>query len=92
MRPTRGSSESVKLTRYNGDCYAYGLVASGFIDGVLEAGLKPYDFCAVLPVLEGAGGIMTDWQGAPLGLASDGRVIAAGDQRFHELARARLAS
>jgi inositol-phosphate phosphatase / L-galactose 1-phosphate phosphatase / histidinol-phosphatase len=82
---------SVKLTRYNGDCYAYGLVASGFIDCVVEAGLKPYDFCAILPVIEGAGGVMTDWQGKPLGLASDGRVIAAGDRRLHELARARLA-
>lgn len=84
-------ASSVKLTRYNGDCYAYGLVASGFIDCVLEASLKPYDFCAVLPVIEGAGGVMTDWQGKPLGLASDGRVIAAGDRRLHDLARARLA-
>jgi inositol-phosphate phosphatase / L-galactose 1-phosphate phosphatase / histidinol-phosphatase len=82
---------SVKLTRYNGDCYAYGLVASGFIDCVVEAGLKPYDFCAILPVIEGAGGMMTDWDGSPLGLASDGRVIAAGDRRLHELVRARLA-
>ena len=82
---------SVKLTRYNGDCYAYGLVASGFIDCVVEAGLKPYDFCAILPVIEGAGGVMTDWQGKPLGLASDGRVVAAGDRRLHELARTRLA-
>jgi inositol-phosphate phosphatase / L-galactose 1-phosphate phosphatase / histidinol-phosphatase len=82
---------SVKLTRYNGDCYAYGLVASGFIDCVVEAGLKPYDFCAILPVIEGAGGLMTDWDGHPLGLASDGRVIAAGDRRLHELVRARLA-
>jgi len=82
---------SVKLTRYNGDCYAYGLIASGFIDCVVEAGLKPYDFCAILPVIEGAGGVMTDWQGKALGLASDGRVIAAGDRTLHELARARLA-
>jgi inositol-phosphate phosphatase/L-galactose 1-phosphate phosphatase/histidinol-phosphatase len=80
-----------KLTRHGGDCYAYGLVASGFIDCVVEAGLKPYDYCALVPVIEGAGGIMTDWQGQPLGLASDGRVIAAGDRRLHAAARALLA-
>ena len=82
---------SVKLTRYNGDCYVYGLIASGFVDCVVEAGLKPYDFCAILPVIEGAGGVMTDWDGHNLGLASDGRVVAAGDHRLHALARARLA-
>jgi histidinol phosphatase-like enzyme (inositol monophosphatase family) len=82
---------SAKLTRYNGDCYAYGLVAAGFIDCVVEAGLKPYDFCAILPVIEGAGGIMTDWQGQQLGLASDGRVVAAGDRRAHAAALAVLA-
>jgi inositol-phosphate phosphatase/L-galactose 1-phosphate phosphatase/histidinol-phosphatase len=80
-----------KLTRHGGDCYAYGLVASGFIDCVVEAGLKPYDYCALVPVIEGAGGIMTDWQGQALGLASDGRVIAAGDRRLHAAARTLLA-
>src|SRR5438132_560058 len=58
---------AAKLTRHGGDCYAYGLVASGFIDCVVEAGLKPYDYCALVPVIEGAGGIMTDWQGRTLG-------------------------
>jgi inositol-phosphate phosphatase/L-galactose 1-phosphate phosphatase/histidinol-phosphatase len=80
----------VKLTRYGGDCYAYGLVASGFIDCVVEAGLKPYDYSALVPVIEGAGGVMTDWQGKPLGLASDGRVIAAGDPALHAAALALL--
>jgi len=68
-----------KLTVYGGDCYAYGLVASGFIDLVVEAGLKSYDFCALAPIVAGAGGAMADWQGKPLTLASDGRVVAAGD-------------
>jgi len=68
-----------KQTVYGGDCYAYGLVASGFIDLVVEAGLKPYDFCALAPIVAGAGGAMADWQGRPLTLASDGRVVAAGD-------------
>jgi len=83
---------AAKLTRHGGDCYAYGLLASGFIDCVVEAGLKPYDYCALVPVIEGAGGIMTDWQGRALGLASDGRVFAAGDRGLHAAARALLAA
>ena len=76
-------SGQVKLARYGADCYAYGLLASGFVDLVVEAQLKPYDYCAVVPVVEGAGGIMTDWHGRRLGLESDGRVVAAGDARMH---------
>ncbi|MDZ4277379.1 MAG: inositol monophosphatase family protein, partial [Erythrobacter sp.] len=64
---------------YGGDCYNYGLVASGHIDVVIEAGLKLYDYAALVPVVEGAGGIMADWQGNPLDAASDGTVIALGD-------------
>jgi inositol-phosphate phosphatase / L-galactose 1-phosphate phosphatase / histidinol-phosphatase len=79
-------SAAVKLTRFGADCYAYGLVAAGFIDLVLEASLKPYDFCAIIPIVEGAGGIATDWRGARLGLASDGRVLVAGDRELHEAA------
>ena len=79
-------SNAVKLTRFGADCYAYGLVASGFIDLVLEADLKPYDFCAMVPIIEGAGGVATDWHGAGLDLDSDGRVIVAGDPRAHRAA------
>ncbi len=64
---------------YGGDCYNYGLVASGHIDVVIEAGLKLYDYAALVPVVEGAGGIMADWQGNPLDAGSDGTVIALGD-------------
>jgi len=64
---------------YGGDCYNYGLVASGHVDLVVEAGLKLYDFAALVPVVEGAGGTMSDWQGNPLDAESDGRVIALGD-------------
>lgn len=67
---------------WGGDCYNYALVASGHLDLVIEEGLKIYDFAALVPVVEGAGGAMRDWQGAPLGLASEGRVIAAGDARL----------
>ena len=77
---------AVKLARYGADCYAYAQLASGFIDLVVEGGLKPYDYCALVPVIEGAGGVITDWQGRPLGLASDVKVAtprtlsAAADQ------------
>lgn len=84
-------SESVRSTTYGGDCYAYGLLASGHIDLVVEAGLKTYDFCALVPVVDGAGGRITDWTGRPLGPDSDGRVIAAGDPRVHEEALELLA-
>lgn len=64
---------------YGGDCYNYGLVASGHVDLVVEAGLQLYDYAALVPVVEGAGGMMSDWQGNPLDAQSDGRVIALGD-------------
>lgn len=76
---------------WGADLYAYALLARGRVDLVCEASLQPYDYCAVVPVIEGAGGIVTDWQGRPLGLASDGRVIAAGDASLHATARACLA-
>lgn len=75
-----------KETVYGMDCYAYAQLATGTIDLVVEAGLKPHDFCALRCVVEGAGGVITDWQGKPLTLASDGRVIAAGNKRVHEQA------
>ena len=77
---------------YGGDCYAYGLLAMGFADLVIEAGLQPYDFMALAPVIEGAGGSITDWQGRPLDLGSSGQVVAAGDSRVHAAARELLAA
>ena len=76
-------ADAAKLVRYGADCYAYGLVASGFVDAVIEGSLKPYDYCAHVPIIEGAGGIVTDWQGKVPGLGSDGRIIAAGDRALH---------
>ena len=78
--------DAVKVTVWGGDCYCYGLLASGFQDLVIEASLQNYDFMALIPVVEGAGGIATDWQGKPLGLESDGRVVMAGDRRVHDAA------
>lgn len=68
---------------YGGDCYNYGLLASGHLDIVIESGLKLYDYAALVPVVEGAGGMMADWQGNPLDADSaakeGGRVIALGE-------------
>jgi len=82
---------AVKLMRAGADCYGYAQLASGFIDLVVESQLKPYDYCALVPVIEGAGGTITDWQGRALGLASDGKVIASGDPTLAAPARAQLA-
>lgn len=70
---------AVRSTVLGGDCYNYGCLASGHLDVVVEAGLKLHDFAALVPVVEGAGGRMCDWQGEPLTAASKGEVIAAGD-------------
>jgi histidinol-phosphatase len=80
------------VTVYGADCYAYGLLARGKVDLVCEAQMAPYDYCALVPVVEGAGGIITDWSGRTLGLQSDGRVLAAGDPRTHAAAGALLAA
>ncbi|MFZ5707062.1 MAG: histidinol-phosphatase [Pseudomonadota bacterium] len=77
-------------TLWGGDCHNYGLVASGHLDAVIESGLKLYDFAALIPVVEGAGGRMTDWQGRPLDADSPGEVIAAGDARLIEAIAAHL--
>lgn len=78
--------DAVKLFRWGGDCYAYGLLASGHVDLVVEAGLKLYDFAALVPVITGAGGIATDWRGNALDMQSDGSIVAAGDPAVHRTA------
>lgn len=83
---------AVHLPLYGGDCYAYGLLASGFADLVVEASLAPYDYMALVPVVEGAGGRITDWQGRDLGFDSPGQAVAAGDARGHAAALAALAN
>ena len=62
-----------------GDCYNYAVLASGFLDVVCESGLRLHDFAALVPVVEGAGGTMCDWNGEPLHAGSDGHVLAIGD-------------
>ena len=77
-----------RMTRYGGDCYAYCLLAAGFIDVIVEAGLKPYDVVALVPIIEAAGGIVTTWEGASP--TEGGRILAAGDRRVHQEAMALL--
>ena len=74
---------SVRTARYGLDCYAYGLLSLGYVDLVAEASLGTHDFCALAPVVTGAGGVITDWLGQPLTLGSDGRVLAAGAAALH---------
>ncbi len=74
----------VRLARYGYDCYAYCMLAAGHIDLVVEAGLKPYDIVALIPVIEGAGGVVTGWDGGPA--TNGGSILAAGDRRLHDAA------
>uniref|UniRef100_A0A7S4BZX8 histidinol-phosphate transaminase n=1 Tax=Chrysotila carterae TaxID=13221 RepID=A0A7S4BZX8_CHRCT len=88
---------SVKRTLYGCDCYAYGLLAAGFgADLVVEADLCVYDYAALVPVVLGAGGLMTDWSGQPLTLQrhgfSHGRVVAAANATIHAAALELLAT
>lgn len=82
--------ERVRLTLYGGDCYAYGQLAMGLVDLVVETGLAAYDFMALAPVIEGAGGRLTDWRGGSLTLDSAGDVVASGDPRTAAAAQALL--
>lgn len=68
------------LRRFGGDCYLYGMLAAGYCDLVVEVQLKPHDFMAVIPVVEGAGGRISDWRGQPLSVDCDGRVVAAASE------------
>ncbi len=70
-----------RMTRYGGDCYAYAMLAAGFVDVVVEAGLKSHDIVALIPIIEGAGGRITTWDGGPA--TEGGRIVAAGDPRLH---------
>ncbi len=76
--------KSVRLPRFGGDCYAYCMIAAGYVDLVVEAGLDAYDIVPLIPIIEGAGGIVTTWQGESA--AKGGRIVAAGDKRVHQAA------
>ena len=72
----------VRLARYGCDCYAYCVLAAGHVDAVIEAGLKPHDVVALVPIVEGAGGVITTWDGGPA--AQGGAIVASGDPRLHD--------
>lgn len=85
----RAIEGAVRGMRYGTDCYLYAMLAMGQADLVLETRLKPYDVQALIPVVEGAGGVITDWRGGNPAMGGD--VLAAGDRRMHEAALACLA-
>ena len=77
----RSLRRRAQLTRWGGDCYQYCMLAMGYVDVVAEASLKPYDIQALMPIIRGAGGIVTTWDGGDASMG--GRVIASGDARVH---------
>ena len=82
--------KAVRLSRYGGDCYAYCMLAAGHVDLVIETELKPYDVLPLVPIILGAGGVITTWEGgAP---HAGGRIIAAGDKRVHAAAMQALSN
>ena len=84
----RRVESKVRLPRYGGDCYAYCALAAGFVDLVIETNLKPHDIVALTPIIEGAGGVITTWDGDDP--TKGGRILAAGDSRVYDEARTLL--
>ena len=81
--------DKTRMTRFGGDCYLFAALAMGFVDLVIESGFHRWDVAALIPIVEGAGGIITDWQG---GSALSGEtILAAGDARMHAAAMTLLA-
>jgi myo-inositol-1(or 4)-monophosphatase len=74
----------VKLSRYGGDCYAYCMLAAGLIDLIIETEINPHDIVAIIPIIAGAGGIVTTWDNGPA--QGGGRIVVAGDKRVHQAA------
>jgi myo-inositol-1(or 4)-monophosphatase len=81
--------DAVRLSRYGGDCYSYCMLAAGHVDLVIETELKPYDILPLVPIIVGAGGVVTTWDGGSP--RAGGRIVAAGDERVHAAAIALLA-
>lgn len=73
----------VRLTAFGGDAYAFGLLAAGHIDAIVEAELQYYDIAALMPVIESAGGVISDWQGKPLNREFNGQVLASANTELH---------
>ena len=75
---------AVKLSRYGGDCYAYCMLAAGLIDLIIETEIKSHDIVPLMPIIAGAGGIITTWENGPA--QGGGRIVVAGDKRAHAAA------
>jgi histidinol phosphatase-like enzyme (inositol monophosphatase family) len=82
LRAFRRVEAKVRLSRYGGDCYAFAMLAAGHVHCVIESGLKPYDIVPLIPIIEGAGGIVTRWDGGDP--AKGGDVVASCDTRIHD--------
>ena len=80
----RTVENAAKLSRYGGDCYAYCMLAAGQIDLIIETEINPYDIVALIPIVTGAGGIITTWENEPA--QAGGRIVVAGDERVHRQA------
>ena len=74
---------NARSRRFGADCYAYGLLASGYIDVVMESDMKPYDMMALVPVVAGAGGVVTDWAGHPINIKSGNKILATSNEKIH---------
>ena len=81
-----------RWTVYGGSCMSYAQIASGRIDIGIDVAFDPFDYLALVPVIRGAGGVITDWGGNPLTLGSGDRLVAAGDSRIHAQVLAMLAN
>jgi inositol-phosphate phosphatase / L-galactose 1-phosphate phosphatase / histidinol-phosphatase len=85
MRFMNAALAQTRFSTYGGDCYAYGLLASGFADAMIEAHLKAHDIMPLVPIIQGAGGIITDWKGFVPDLSNlNGQTLACGDARVHQ--------
>ncbi|MEM7196916.1 MAG: inositol monophosphatase family protein [Pseudomonadota bacterium] len=76
-------ADACHYLRFGGDCYLYGLLANGTLEIVCETGLKPYDILPLVPLIEQAGGIVSDWEGKPLRLSMRGDVLACANASLH---------
>jgi myo-inositol-1(or 4)-monophosphatase len=85
----RRVSQAVKMSRFGGDCYIFGLMALGFADLIIESHFHRWDVAALIPLIQGAGGVITNWQGGDC--SAGGQVVAAGDPRIHAAALKLLA-
>ena len=84
------ATDGARLVRYGGDCYCYTQLAMGLVDIVIETGLQPYDIQSLIPLIESAGGVVTDWRGGPCDGGGD--VLACGDPALHAALLARMAA